>query len=258
MDMGITGGGKIRLGDVKPGDVIDPGNGPTPRALLHAFAELVEPTDLVEVHSIDPWWISQSHPNCERVAAESLMREGFEAWYPTYRHFVPKPLRKIASHMRHKYRDKVECRIKPLFPGYVLLRRAAARHVPVRLFELRGCSGLCVFDGPDGPQPATISDVQVEMLRLRVDNHGATGSAFPLTQKPAWRTDDVMDRVSDFAVIKSGILEDPKVKNPWAVKGRVAGKLDESLGLSLFIVRGDRTVRVIRSDADVKRASVPR
>lgn len=242
---------KKPLGDVKPGDVVDVGTGPTPRALLHAFATLVEPEHLAEVHSTAPWLIAQSGPNAEKTAVQSLLREGFEAWYPTFRHFKPKPLRKIASNMRHKFKNKVDVTHRPLFPSYVLFRRFAGDFDILKLYELKGCVGLCVFEGRQGlPEAASISDLMVEELRLRVANHGLIVQDWK--GRFVWKSDDHLDRVSGYTLVKSGILDDPKARNPWPLKGRIAGRLDESTGLSLFIDRGDRIVRIIRSARDAQ------
>lgn len=228
---------KPALRRLEKGDVVDAGSGPTDRSLLRAFATLAQPEQLLELHSMEPWWIMQSKPNCERIAVDALARNGFEAWYPTYRHFSRVPLRKIASNMRHKAKNKIQMRVRMLMPGYILIRRLFGSFDVYRLYDLDGCGGLCVLDGDNGEVPATLADHEVEILRLRV----------------ASRADDVYSEVAAGFVMKTGFLDDPRAMKQWTFKTPLVGRLDESVRTSLFIARGDRIIRVIRSADDVKR-----
>lgn len=219
---------------LKIGDVVDAGRGPTPRSILSAFADINQPEELTELHSLEPWWIMQCKPNCERIALVALARHGFEAWYPTYRQFSPVPLRKIASNMRHKAKDRVQIRFRMQYPGYILIRRLFGSFDIYRLFDIDGCGGLCVFEGDDGAIPAAIPDHRVELLRLEV----------------ASRKHDEFNGVASGRVMKSGILDDAKAMKPWTFHRPLIGQLDESAQTSLFIAQGDRILRVIKSSTD--------
>jgi hypothetical protein len=217
--------------DLKVGDTIAGSGLPTPNALAHAFATLAH-LSIDEVHSLAPWWIAQCKANSEKTAKDSLLREGFEAWYPTYKRFSPMPLRMIPPKKRNSRRPMVITRNLALYPGYVLLRRFKGDFPIFRLFELNGCGGLVVSINAAGDAaPVLMPDHSVELMRLRED----TG------------LDDVYQGVSQHGVMTGIVKQDPRFMLQHNSRGRVVGRLDDSHESSLFIELQDRVVQVISS-----------
>jgi hypothetical protein len=114
------------------------------------------------VYSMDPWWLARYLPQLEKTAMNSLNREGFECWYPTYRWFKQTPLRYIPPKKRHMASQFITETRLPRFPGYLLIRRVFGDFDVNRLFDLEGCGSIVKSAG----YVAYIEDYEVELMRL--------------------------------------------------------------------------------------------
>lgn len=194
-----------------------------PKALGPAFEALTsKPTELV--YSMDPWFLARYEPQLEKTAIDSLNREGFECWYPTYRDVRPLPLRLIPPKKRDQAHLYMRETRKPRFVGYILIRRKFGNFDVNRLFDLKGCGSVVTVGGCI----AKIRDYDVELMRLaesdgRFDHQMTRGSAKPYRLTKS--ADDGRDQ--------------------WVGQSRALGRLDESGKTSLFVDAYGRVAHII-------------
>lgn len=195
-----------------------PKNMPRPIASVVGSMLQVLPT---EDYAKDPWWIMRVQPNAYASAANSLKREGFESYGPTYKVLGPMPLRMIPPKKRHQsglYKREVR---KRRFEGYLFIRRMFGRFDVNRLFDLDGCGSIV----KDGERNAIVFDYEVELMRLaEVDG----------------TFDEV--QVETYRGYKVNRLDDDR---QWTGQTKVIGRLDDSNRTVLFVERMGRIARLI-------------
>lgn len=214
----------------KVGDVVSTDHLPSPDALAHQFATIAA-IEIGELHSMDRWMIAQCKSRSEQTVREHLLREGFEAWHPTFRLHRPISPSKLSSKNRHKRRHEIEVVTCALYPGYVLFRRMFGEYPLSKLHDIPCCGGLCVYYDPqtDAAMPASLNDYEVELMR-RAEARGLHDQFTGGTEKRYGH----------------GVVNlDAKALKQVDMRGRAIGRLDESLRTSLFIEQGDRILRVI-------------
>lgn len=155
------------------------------------------------VYSMAPWWLGRYQPRMEKTAMDSLNREGFECWYPSYRAFRQTPLRHIPPKKRHMASQFITETRNARFPGYMLIRRVFGCFDVNRLFDLKGCGGIV----KSGGEVAHIQDYDVELMRLaeadkRFDSYELYSHArfriTPLTAAEPWMAQcKLLDRVDE-------------------------------------------------------------
>lgn len=193
------------------------------RSVLETMMEKV-PT---ETYSHDPWWIMRVQPNSYKTAADSLRREGFESYSPTYKILGPQPLRLIPPKKRHQaglYRREVR---KYRFDGYYFIRRMWGHYDLNRLFDLDGCGSVVLSTG----SIALVQDYDIELMRLA-------------------EMDGTMDevQVETYRGYKVARLPDDG-SDQWTGSSRIIGRLDDRGKTTLFVERMGRIARLI-SQAD--------
>lgn len=188
------------------------------------------------VPCFDPWLIVKSEPNRERAARRSLMREGFECWYPAGRKLKALPRRFISSKTRHKKRHIVIEDLRLPYPGYMFLRRLSERsHRAVlgRLWELDGVLGVCMF----GEQIAIAEHYEIQMMRFKEDIGSYDEWSINLNAK-------------EFKLAE--IRRTEAVKERWEKPPKVIGSLDTNRHGSLHLVEAfGRITRVISATGDL-------
>lgn len=121
----------------------------------------------LRLHCFEPWMILKARANQEAKAKKSLMNEGFEVYYGERIRFirVTIPAKKISSKTRHRRRSEYRMieRPRPIYPGYLFVRRMWGVFDVYRAYELSGVLGLCVI----GESVAMVEDYTVESLRLQ-------------------------------------------------------------------------------------------
>lgn len=101
------------------------------------------------------WYVIRTNPQSEHIAATSLEREGLELFFPRVRRTLP--------------RD--DCRLVPLFPGYLFLRYDVNKKDRLPVQRLPGISGWVRFGGVVPPVP----DEVVSELAQRVETINSEG-----------------------------------------------------------------------------------
>lgn len=180
-----------------------------------------------EEYAKDPWWIVRVEPNAYATAENSLQREGFEFYTPTFKVLRPMPLRLIPPKKRHQsnlYKQEVRRR---RFDGYAFVRRMFGTYDVNRLFDLDGCGAIVKA----GDRYAVVYDYEIELMR----SAEATG---------------LMDQVEveTYRGYKVSRIEDDQ---RWTGESKVIGRLDESDRTILFVQRMGRIARLI-AEADPK------
>jgi transcription antitermination factor NusG len=126
---------------------------------------ILQPESL-RLHSFDRWYIARAKPNMEKAAKEGLERRGFEAYYASWRQVVEVrvPLNRISSKTRHRRRTETRRidQVRPIYPGYIFVRKLWAGFDVQSCYEWPGMLGLCMFS--DGP--AMIDDWKIEIMRV--------------------------------------------------------------------------------------------
>jgi hypothetical protein len=116
----------------------------------------------VELACHDDWQLAYSLPNCQHLACQSLVRVGFEAWYPIKKIVARKPQSRLPSKTRHARRFELIERTAPVFATYLFARRRGGAFDPGAIRELHGMGGWCRL----GDAIATIKDFEIELLKL--------------------------------------------------------------------------------------------
>lgn len=195
-----------------------------PMPIENVLRSMVE-TLPTEDYSHDPWWIMRVEPNSYRTAQESLKRNGFESYSPTFKVIVPMPLRMIPPKKRHQAAlFKREVR-KQRFEGYAFVRRMFGVYDSNRLHDLDGCGSIVKSAG----SIALVMDLEIELMRL-VEEDGTQDQVIIETYKG----------------YKVARLPDGQ---QWVGKSRIVGRLDDSGGTVLFVEHLGRIARLI-SQAD--------
>ena len=101
------------------------------------------------------WYVVRIKPNCDRMAASALSRDGFDLFFPQ----VDISIRKIQS------------KRVPMFPGYLFLRCNILGHDLPIISRLPGVFGWLRVDGET---PHVPDDVMQE-LRARIESFRSTG-----------------------------------------------------------------------------------
>jgi hypothetical protein len=178
-------------------------------------------TTMVEIHSLDPWWIARYQPQRKNTAISSLTREGFECWYPTYRSFQQMPLRKIPPKKRHMARQFMVEKRSERMPGYLFIRRATGRYDVNRLFDLQGCGSVVTNSGV----PARVADHDIEIMRLA-------------------ESDGTFDELQDHSRYRIAPL-DPKALKCWSGNSQLDGRLDETGKMVLKVEAFGRIAKLL-------------
>ena len=95
------------------------------------------------------WYVIRTKPRCDRLAAASLERNGFDLFFPRVRVVKPRG-RKVVS---------------PLFPGYLFLHHDAETHGWASVLRLPGILAWVKFGGV----APVVPDQVVDELAERVD-----------------------------------------------------------------------------------------
>lgn len=98
-----------------------------------------------------PWYGIRTKSNCERLTATVLQSKGYEHYLPVYR-------------SRRRWSDRVVETDQPLFPGYVFCRFDAKKRFPI--VSTPGVVSVVGF----GPEPAPISDMEIESVQAVLDS----------------------------------------------------------------------------------------
>lgn len=187
-----------------------------------------------QVRCFDPWIIARSEPNREVKARESLMRDGFECWYPAGRKITQKPQRMISSKTRHKKRHVMVEGLAMPYPGYLFVRRLTSHRSLWRLWELTGVLGVCAF----GEYFATIEDYRIEMMRIHED----------AGDYDRWEVKKGLTP-RDWALAQFEQTE--AAKERWSGKPRVLGRVDSNHRQSLHLVEEfGRITRIVTANGD--------
>lgn len=220
-----------------------------PQSLLHLkkgeIVEMIDPVLLAvtdpqvgmegvieerTVHCFDQWLIVKVQPGREAMARASLVREGFECWYPAGRRMKRLPQRFISSKTRHKKRAVLIEELRLPYPGYVFIRRlkpASQRFELHKLYELNGLIGLCMF----GDLAAYIEDYEIQMLRFKED----------IGTYDIW---DVDMTAKQFGLAE--IRRTEAAKQRWDKPPAVVGTLDSNQGRRIHLVEAfGRITRVL-------------
>lgn len=192
--------------------------------LQTALRELIDNPTTHEVHSMAPWWIARAKPNAHQVAKRSLMREGFEVWWPKAKIIRHPALSSLPSKTRHKLRHMTIESERPIFGAYIFFRRMMGNADLRRLHELLGVSGLCT----SGAEILTVRDLDIEFLRLKeaqgkFDEHQTT-SKFKYNARN---------------------MHNPTAMVAHIAKDMLVGRLDLEGETVLFIEALDRVTKII-------------
>lgn len=194
---------------------------PMPKPIRDVLKSMVEEKLPTEEYAHDPWWIMRVQPNSYRAAEDSLKREGFECYSPTFKVIEPMPLMFIPPKKRHQanlYKREVRRR---RFDGYIFVRRMFGSFDVNRLFDLSGCGGVLKSAG----HLALVSDVEVELIRL-VEADGTMDEV-------------VLERHRGYRVTKlAGGAQ-------WTGKSKIVGRLDDPSKTVLFVETQGRIARLI-------------
>lgn len=196
------------------------------RPLAAAFAELGPQQEPLELHSMDPWLIGQCHSGAHERAKRSSEREGFECWWPEWCEIKTPPLSTMSSKTRHKAHLMVSQRFWPLLGTYVFMRKMWGDFSAVRLYDLDGMSGLCMF----GEHVAKAEDYEIELLRLKTAQH-----KFDHTDRGTAR---LRYNTPSFGKYERGTSP-----------AKLLGSVDESGRLVQFFRKLGRVTRIITSSA---------
>jgi len=194
------------------------------RSVLEGMLQAVPRED----YPHDPWLIARVQPNLYKTAAESLLREGFESYGPTYKVLRRTPLRQIPPkkrHQAHLYKTEVRRR---RFEGYLFIRRAFGVYDVNRLFDLDGCGAVVRIAG----SVALVYDHEVELMRLV-------------------ESDGTMDEINEISAHQGyKVRKLPKDgSDQWTGESKIVGRVDESEKTVLFVKHQGRIARLI-SQAD--------
>lgn len=199
-----------------------------PFGMVYSDFDVRDLGEVEQVKCFDPWIIARSEPNSETKARKSLMRDGFECWFPAGRKITRKGQRFISSKNRHKKRHVMIEGLCTPYPGYLFVRRLTSHRSLWRLYELTGVLGVCAF----GEAFATIEDYRIEMMRIHED----------AGDYDRWEVTGLSSR--DWALATFEQTETAKER--WSGKQRVIGRLDTNQRQSLHLVEEfGRITRVI-------------
>lgn len=196
-----------------------------PKPLALVFEALTAKPD-GQVYSMEPWYLARYEPQMEKTAIDSLNREGFECWYPTFKDVRQLALRKIPPKKRHQAGLYIEEVRRPRFAGYILIRRLFGYFDVNRLFDLKGCGSVVKLGGC----PAKVIDYDVELMRLA-------------------EADGIYD-AHELHIKHKGYkvtqLQETESKR-WVGQSKALGRLDESGRTSLMVDAFGRVAHLIAS-----------
>lgn len=204
---------------------------PVPTSLSHTTT-LDDRGNGNEIHCYEPWIIGQYLEGRHRRAERSLIRDGWEAFYPAGRKIDYLPQNQIPPKKRHRKGYFLRLDLRLPYPGYVFLRRIVPGGTPLtELWKLDGMQGVCMF----GEEVATIPDFRIEMMRIHQD---------------AGDYDQYDDRISAKVYRLAEIKVTEAAKDRWSEKPRSLGKLDTNQGSIHFIEEFGRITRVVTQNGD--------
>jgi transcriptional antiterminator RfaH len=93
------------------------------------------------------WNVAYTKPKRERVAADNLIQQGFEAYLPMYRTFRKSAIESTSS-------------FEPMFPRYIFFKPAASQSLSAAR-STRGIAFVISF----GSEPALLNDSALEAIR---------------------------------------------------------------------------------------------
>ena len=129
------------------------------------------------------WFLAQIKPNCARIAARNLDRQGFSTFLP------------MAQETRVQNDRFVMCR-QPIFPGYIFVAFDVTKGFWHRINATHGITRLVSF----GTEPAAVPAALISQLMLRCD---PDGMLLPHTQLKAG--DQVKLTTGPFASFVGGV-----------------------------------------------------
>lgn len=207
-----------------------------PFGMMPSDVDVEKLGDADQQRCFDPWIIARSEPNREVKARESLMRDGFECWYPAGRMIRQKPQRMISSKNRHKKRHVLIEGLSMPYPGYLFVRRLTSLRSLWRLYELTGVLGVCAF----GESFAMIEDYRIEMMRIHEDagDYDRWELKVGMTER-------------DWALAE--FEQTAAAKDRWTGKARVIGSVDTNQTARLhFVEEFGRITRIVSSTGDLR------
>jgi len=199
---------------------------PMPKPIENVLRSMIETTP-IEEYCHDPWWIVRVKTNSYKTAENSLKREGFECYSPTFKVLTSVPLRFVPPKKRHQatlYRREIRRR---QFDGYIFVRRMFGNFDLNRMFDLDGCGAIIRAAGTIG----LVLDYDIELMRLV-------------------EMDGTMDQVTveTFRGYKVTRLNDDQ---QWEGSSKIIGRLDDSQRTVLFVERMGRIAQLIsRADPE--------
>lgn len=110
------------------------------------------------------WYCVHSKPRAETLAAEHLLRQGYEC-------FLPRILRRVALPRAGRSR----CVVEPLFPRYLFVQADPNVQSLAAIRSTRGALGLVRFAG----EPARVTDDLIARLRRDADAQGVIVRSIP-------------------------------------------------------------------------------
>lgn len=192
---------------------------------------LIEQPESLRLHSFDRWYIARAKPNAEKTAKEGLERRGFEAYYASWRQVVEVrvPLNRISSKTRHRRRTETRRidQVRPIYPGYIFVRKLWNGFDIQSCYEWPGMLGLCMFS--DGP--ALIDDYWIEVMR----RDEAAGQF----DKYRWSVNS--------KDVRRGAQARPKPEETGKIEARELKRIDEPSRTIQFIEEFGRITRIITS-----------
>lgn len=120
----------------------------------NAPAKFAEVSDSAEPCLDKSWYVVCCKPRQENVAAQNLLRQNFEIYYP-----------QLASRQRRRGQGRWETVIQPLFPRYLFLRADRHRQSLAVVRSTCGAVGLVRF----GSEPAVMPDAMVRAIAARAN-----------------------------------------------------------------------------------------
>lgn len=206
-----------------------------PFGMVYSDLDVKKIGEAEQVKCFDPWIIARSQPNRETKARESLMRDGFECWFPAGRRISNKPQRFISSKTRHKKRHVLIEALAMPYPGYLFVRRLTSHRSLWRLWELTGVLGVCAF----GEAFATIEDYRIEMMRIHED----------AGEYDRWELKKGLS-ASEMALAQFEPTQ--AAKERWSGKQRVIGRVDTNQRQSLHLVEEfGRITRIVAATGNI-------
>lgn len=203
----------------------------TPVGLAYSNLAEIPRATAGEVHNYGPWIIGTYQDGRHRRAEKSLIRDGWEVFFPAGRKIDYLPQNQIPPKKRYRKGYFLRLDLRLPYPGYMFIRRIAPGASLAELWKLDGVQGVCMF----GDELATMPDFRIEMMRLHQDAGDYDTCDSRITAK--------VFRLAEIKLTEAAL-------DRWAEPPRSLGKLDTNQGSIHFIEEFGRITRVITSTGD--------